>query len=304
MDGIFDFVILVPIISTLELLSIVFSILFMHYSAQYRNQKLSVGWYICGFLFGIWTLLVFMFKRKDFPGPNTKVCYQCGDKYPDSFQMCTRCLIDLPVINPEEKAKEKKRVKIFGTAVIITIVAALFTGILAGVLFAKDIIDGASDIFDEDSRIAVEGVFYDKKGNSYDAWEKVVLYGENGNTYTYTVVEPANAEDDLFALPDYYYIRDDGEKYFTYDCYVSEDGWFYCDKGGLLEPVTEDTSAMSEEELDEYYNSVLESENSEYRYYDYTYKDKNGKLYYSADEASWNEKGELITAENDPAVSK
>lgn len=300
MEAFENLMILIPIISILELLSIVFSILFMHYSAKHRNHQLSVGWYICGFLFGIWTLIVFLIKRKDFPGPKTKVCYQCGRKFPDSFQMCSNCLIDLPVINEEQKKKDEKLTKIFGTAVIVTIVAALITGILSGFLFAKEIMEDPDFGFlDDDNRIAVGGVFYDKKGNSYDEWDKVILYDKDNRTYTYTIEEPENAEDDLFAIPDYYYIRDDGEKYFTYDCYVSEDGWFYCDKGGLLELVTEDTSAMSEEELNEYYNSLLESEDSGYKYYDYAYKDKNGKIYYSADEASWNEKGELITAEND-----
>ena len=200
----------------------------------------------------------------------------------------------------EQKKKDGKLTKIFGTAVIVTIVAALITGILSGFLFAKEIMEEPDfGLLDEDNRIAVGGVFYDKKGNSYDEWDKVILYDKENRTYTYTVEEPENAEDDLFAIPDYYYIRDDGEKYFTYDCYVSEDGWFYCDKGGLLELVSEDTSAMSQEELNEYYNSLLESEDSGYKYYDYAYKDKNGKIYYSADEASWNEKGELITAEND-----
>lgn len=91
MEGILDLMIFAPVMSILQLLSIIFALLFMHYSAQYRNQKLSVGWYICGFLFGLWTVLVFLIKRKDFPGPDKKVCYQCGDKYPDSFQMCSRC---------------------------------------------------------------------------------------------------------------------------------------------------------------------------------------------------------------------
>ncbi|MBQ9914452.1 MAG: hypothetical protein IJO73_09525 [Clostridia bacterium] len=305
MDLFENLMLLIPIISVLELLTIIFSILFMHYSAKHRNHQLSVGWYICGFLFGICTLIVFLVKRKDFPGPETKVCYQCGRKFPDSFQMCSNCLIDLPVIAKEEKEKQRKLTKIFGAAVIVTLTAVLITGIASGFLFAKEIIeDPFSGLLGEDNRISVGGVFYDKKGNSYDQWDKVILYDEENRTYTYTVEEPENTEDELFALADYYYVRDDGEKYFTYDCYVSEDGWFYCDKGGLLEIVTEDTASMSEEELDEYYNSLLEAEDSEYRYYDYAYKDKNGKIYYSADEASWNEKGVLITAENDVSLKE
>ena len=36
------------------------------------------------------------------------------------------------------------------------------------------------------------------------------------------------------------------------------------------------------------------------RYYEDRYIDEEGNLYYYADEVSWNEKGEIITAENDP----
>lgn len=43
MEAFENLMILIPIISILELLSIVFSILFMHYSAKHRNHQLSVG---------------------------------------------------------------------------------------------------------------------------------------------------------------------------------------------------------------------------------------------------------------------
>ena len=37
-----------------------------------------------------------------------------------------------------------------------------------------------------------------------------------------------------------------------------------------------------------------------YKYYNDYYVDEEDNKYYWAEEASWNEKGELITAENDP----
>ena len=41
-------------------------------------------------------------------------------------------------------------------------------------------------------------------------------------------------------------------------------------------------------------------EEQDYRYYYDRYIDKEGNFYYYAEEVSWNEKGEIITAENDP----
>ncbi len=292
-----------PAIGVLEVLIIVFSMLFMHFSAKHRNYQLSLGWYICGVVFGFWTLLIFLIKRKDFPGPKTKVCYQCGRKFPDSFQMCSNCLIDLPVINAEEKNKEKKLSKIFGVSVIVTLISTLITGIVFGATVAKDF----DELLDMIDRIEVNGVFYDKKGNSYEDDKDVLLYDEEGRVYTYTEVEITDEADEageLFTYTDYYYVRDDGEKYSAYDCYVTEDGWFYCDKGGFLEPFEEDTSSMNEEELDAYYQEQLEKSSSEYRYYNYPYTDKEGNIYYNGTEASWNEKGELITAENDVDITE
>lgn len=300
METLLDLALFFPVLSILQLLSMIFSILFMHYSAQYRNRKLSLGWYICGVLFGFWTVIIFLIKRKEFPGPKTKVCYQCERKYPDSFKMCTNCLIDLPDIVPEEKEKQRKLSKGFGIGVIITYVAALIVGIILGVAVGKSVFDVLTGI-DYIERIPVNGVYYDKEGKSYNNDENVALYDEEGRVYMYTVEEAATEEDELLTFDEYYFVRDDGEKYSVYDCYVTEEGWFYCDKGGFLGLFEEDTSSMSQEELDAYYKEQLEDNCAEYKYYDDSiYTDKDGNIYYRADEASWNEKGELITAENAP----
>lgn len=299
MDGFFNFMILIPVLSVLEVTSVIFSLLFMHYSAKYRNKELSVGWYICGFLFGICTLIVFLVKRKDFPGPEAKKCFQCGNNFPDIILECPNCHIMLPEINHDEKKKQKKLGRGFGVAFIITYIAIIIVGILIGV-FWMDNLDSYMDYLDADVRISVDGVFYDKKGNSYEDEDSVLLYDEHGHTYTYTVEEVTDEDDEIFGYEGYYYVRDDGKKYDLYDCYVTEDGWFYCDKAWELEFYSVDTSTMTEEELDEYYDKLMMDDSSkEYKYYDYPYVDKKGNIYYSADEASWNAKGELITAEND-----
>lgn len=275
-----------------EILTAVFVLLFMHYSAKYRNQKLSTGWYVCGILFGLWTVIVFLIKRKYFPGPEAKKCIQCSNNYPDSFQECPNCHIALPEINLDEKRKQKKLSRGFGIAYVITYIVVITVGISFGIYMSECIYDYI-DYLDVDDRISVDGVFYDKMGNSYEDEDSVLLYDEDGHTYLYTV-----EADEAFDYEKTYYIRDDGKKYVSYNCYVTEDGWFYCDKAFILELYSVDTSTMTQEELDEYYDSLM-NDDEEYKYYDYPFVDIEGNIYYSADEASWNEKGELITAKND-----
>ncbi len=271
-------------------LSIIFGLLFMHFSAKHRNQKLSTAWYVCGVLFGLWTVLVFLFKRKDFPGDKVKVCDQCGARFPENFKVCSNCVIDLPENNSEIKQKQKKLSRIFGSAVIVMLILeTVFFGMFIGSI-VNEVLNS-----DEQYRISVDGVFYDKKGNAYEDESRVLLYGEDGKVYKLI----SEASDDDVLSETYFYVSDTGEKYYELDCYVTEDGWFYCDKGGFLEPYSEDTSDMTEEELDEYYENYIDGFYDDYRYYDYPYVDAEGNIYYCAYEASWNEKGELITAEND-----
>ncbi|MBR2957808.1 MAG: hypothetical protein IKL41_04225 [Clostridia bacterium] len=287
----------IPVVAVLEILSVLFSLLFMHYSAKYRNQQLSAGWYVCGILFGFWTIIVFLIKRKDFPGEDAKVCAQCGDVYLKDAVQCPKCGTDLPEANADEKRKQKKLSRIFGAAIVVTFIVAVAVGIIFGVVFSEGVID--DELLDENYRIAVNGVYYDKMGNSYEDETEVLLYDEEGRIYTYTLEEVADKEDDFFSYEEEYYVRDDGKKYLIYDCYVTHDGWFYCDKAYELEMYSPDTSTMTEEELDAYYESNMELYEADYKYYDYPYADEEGNLYYDAFEASWNEKGELITAEND-----
>lgn len=298
MDNIIELAIFIPIIFALEVLMIVFSLLYMHHSAKQLNHKLSPAWYICGVFFGLWTLIIFLVKRKDFPGEGFKTCPSCGAKYPVNYEICSQCLVELPVIDTEKQKKHKKLAKIFGGSIIAMYVLAVIAGIVFGAVLTYYGIDSFMDSTD---RIAVEGVFYDKKGLSYENDNDVLLYDKDGKTYTYTVEKVYNEELEM-EFDEYYYVSDDGKKYAVYDCYVTEDGWFYCDKGYFLEFYLPDTDKMSEEELDAYYQEELEKENGEYKYYNSKYVDKKGNFYYLAYEASWNEKGELITEENDLTI--
>lgn len=291
------------VMNLLSILTTVSGILFMHFSAKHRNYKLSTVWYVCGAIFGLWTVLVFLIKRKDFPGDKVKVCPQCQTAFYSNFVMCPNCLIDLPEYNSEIKQKEKKLSRLFGIAIIVLLMVTVVASLIWGVSMAQDIINN-EDIFDSEEysyRIPVDGVFYDKMGNSYTNEYDVLLYGEDGTVYRY--VEENYAIDGNSYLSGFYK-TEDGKKYYEYDCYVTSDGWFYCDKGGLLDYYSPDTGSMTEEELDEYYNNQMDSLYKDYRYYDEPFVDSDGNFYYYALEASWNEKGELITAENDVSIIK
>ena len=301
MDKMSDMMTLSPIISLLGIAGTICCVLYMHYSAQHRNHKLSTAWYVCGVIFGFWTVLVFLLKKKDFPGPDFKTCPSCGNKCPVNYEVCNRCLYELPSVNTEEKAKEKKLSKIFGIGIIVSCVLSTVMSFAFMGSMMKDIMGIFDEFSDYGSRIAVDGVYYDKNGIAYEDENDVLLYDEQGRTYVYTVESEEDCEE-IFYCEEEYYVRDDGEKYYAYDCYVTEDGWFYCDKAYALEYYYVDRESMSEEELDAFYKQQMEDDDKPYRYYDDYLVDAEGKIYYAAFEASWNEKGELITAENDPTL--
>ncbi len=297
-----------PILALVGMMTTAFCVLFMHYSAQHRNHKLGIGWYVCGVLFNIWTVLIFLLKRKDFPGPDLKVCPSCGNRCPLSYEVCNRCLVELPEVNSEEKVKQKKLSKTFGIGIIILEIASLLSGAVIGSTMMSQMFDIIGDFeywddYSESYRIAVDGVYYDKKGIAYENETEVPLYDKEGRAYTYTVETNENADEYVYYSEEEYYVRDDGEKYFAYDCYVTEDGWFYCDKAYTLEYYYPDTEKMTDAELDAYYQLQINQKGDGYRYYYDYLVDADGNKYFTAYEASWNENGELITAENDPTIA-
>lgn len=296
-----------PILSIVGILATAFGLLFMHFSAQHRNHKLGMGWYVCGILFNFWTVLVFLLKRKNFPGPDLKVCPSCGNRCPLSYEVCNRCLVELPEVNTEEKAKQKKLSKIFGIGFVVTWLASAIAGIVMVTTMTQSVFDLIGDYdyvgdYSESYRIAVDGVYYDKKGNGYENEADVPVYDKEGRIYTYQ--EQTETDEDGYEYVEFYYVRDDGERYYESDCYVTADGWFYCDMAGVLEYYYPDTENMTPEELEAYYKDQMENSRKAYRYYDYYLYDKDGNIYYCIYEASWNEKGELITAENDPTLTE
>ena len=276
----------------LKFISVIVGILYMHYEAAYRNKKLSSVWYICGLFFSFPTLIVFLATKKSFPGEDVKVCPQCGDKFFQRFEICPKCLIELPSVDSDEKITQKKRSRISG--IIVIVLYSLI--VILGCIFNSSIFDGILE--DEFGyRIAVDGVYYDKMGNMYEDETDVLFYDEEGNAYFYAAV-PSEIEP---LSEDYYYMNESGDKFYELDCYVTADGWFYYDEDGSL--YTINTDNMTEEEADEYFDEYIGSVlTDEYRYYYFPYTDGEGNVYYPAYEASWNAEGELITAENDASI--
>lgn len=298
-------------------------LLFMHFSAKYRNYKLSLGWYIAGFLFPLITAFVFLSKRKKFPGPKMKVCPFCGDKFPDVYQVCGRCLVELPENQQEEKKKEKLIAKIsgwifttlFAGGAVVTVAALVITA-----MYIFDSIDGLDPtLLSDSSRISCltedgSRVYYDKKGNAYEDGYDVPLYGKDGEVYTYLV----NEKVDEYGYTETYYVSESGDCYDSYYCYVDEDGYFFFDEDEkivypeylyeddyedfdpdavadkLITAPPETFRGMIDFFIEEFFGAL------KYKYYNDYYVDEEDNKYYWAEEASWNEKGELITAENDP----
>ena len=287
-----------PVISVLNVLSIVSVILYMNYTAKYKNQDLSVAWYILGVFFPLPVAVAFAIKSKKFRHENTKVCSQCGDKYPETFSMCSRCLIELPELDAPERMKKKKLGKIFGVIfALVTVASVVVLGLLLSTVY--DLTMGMADAFDSNYRIGItdengETVYYDREGNTYTDPYAVVLYGKNGEIYTYTTVDDASSGNDAFYFETQVYVDQDGNEYDPYNSYVDENGYFFYDEN--FEIVWDDSDYDYEEEDDS--EDWFDYEN--YRYYQDRYFDDDGNIYYYADEVSWNEKGEIITAENDP----
>ena len=292
------FAIVAPIIQVLRILTAVFVILYMHYTAKYKNHNLPIVWYILGFFLPLPVAVVFAIKSKKFRHENTKVCSQCGDKYPETFTMCSRCLIDLPELNNSKRMQKKKLGRLFGVLFVVSVVAFVVTLGYYMVNVYNRTMEWV-DTLESIDRIGItdengQTVYYDKKGNTYTDPNAVVLYGKNGDVYTYIVVGEESDEDDAFYFESQVYIDQDGNEYDPSNCYVDEDGYFFYDKN--YEVVWDDSGYGYDDKID--FNDFFDEES--YRYYQDRYTDENGNYYYHAEDASWNEKGEIITAENDP----
>lgn len=275
------------------------AMLYMHFTAKYKNQDLSLGWYIFAFFFPVLAAIVFAIKSKKFRHENSKVCSQCGDKYPETFSMCSRCLIELPDLDDPKRMQKKKLGKIFALVLAVVTVATIVMSVVFGVAIIEEAINLSE--YNESDRIAIETVagetlYFDKMGEVYYQADHVPLYDRDGEIYTRIIQEVEDVEfGGTYKVA--YYVDSQDNEYDPYNCYVDEDGYFYYDENYEIDW---DYSDYDEEDLEDLEDSEEWFDEENYRYYQDRYVDEEGKIYYYADQASWNEKGELITAENDP----
>lgn len=263
------------------ILSSVTAVLIIFFSTKYRNGNHKVLYYVFAVLFPVITLIVFAIKRKEMNGVGMKVCPSCGRKYPREFVTCYQCNVELPEY-------DEKKPKLYKTlAIVMSVIFAVSTvGSIA--VNTVNAIQSVKSFFSEDGeaegffgpfdfddtaspyqRIAVPSengnkVYYDKKGIAYENADDVVLYSENGVSYTYS-----NATDR--------YEGSDGSHTDIYFSYVNSDGWLVVDEEDIYS---------------------VNKTNGEY-YYDYYYVDDDGEKYYDAEFASWTKDGKLITSDKD-----
>ncbi len=257
------------------------AILFIYFSSKYRNTEAQVKWYVLAFFFPFITSMVYLSQQKRYnKNIGKKVCPCCGDKYPPNFEICSRCLVELPEVD----VKKQKLHKTLATAFLCAFIAFFLLDLVGGSVAVSEVvkdITGLSDVLDDaddySDKIAVENedgeaVYYDRLGIEYYDSLEVLLYDKDDNMY-----------------------------YFTYDggklCFYKEDGEYewkdenlllaeYCfvDKDGFFVYLEENTPVKSASEDTEYY-------------FDAPYTDEEGNVYYSALEASWNSDSELITSD-------
>ena len=152
---------------------------------------------------------------------------------------------------------------------------------------------GVASLYTADERFTA---YYDKEGKAYTDPNEVVIYGKDGEVYT--PVFETDVLDGIFSGENEYeylsyYADNDGNKYDIYLCYVDEEGYFYFDE--------DEEIFYDEANYEEYFGDSEDYIDEEtYRYYYDRYIDYDGNIFYWAEEVSWNEKGEIITAENDP----
>ena len=281
----FDILILI-----LAALTRVFSILYIVFSCKHYNEDLSVGSCILAVFFPLIAVIIQLSRKKHFQGEGMKICRQCGEKLPPSFEVCPRCLASLDPYD-EKKSNSSKTLStvMLGVFSVSKAVLVISVVLLVGIC-TKSILDTTNDMVRQYQRVSVtvdgKQMYFDKKGNSYENEEDVVLYAKDGTKYIYDA-------------DTYCYVSDKNEEFEIDYCYVDSDGWFYYDEDGSLicktpdvaDDVNEDFYSMKDKSIEEYLSGILSLD--DFR----TYYDEKGNRYCAAAVASWNEKGELITTD-------
>lgn len=125
---------------------------------------------------------------------------------------------------------------------------------------------------DVQNKLAFNGGYFDRYGRFYSSELLVKYYSQDGKSYTYySVVDfDAENEDDY---KKYYLVDNEGNLYRYSDCFIDSDGWLCINKTGKYK--------MQEENV---------------------YKDSNGKVYTKPFATNWDDKGNLISVEEQKEI--
>lgn len=239
---------------------------------QNRNRVL---WMIGTFILSTITAIIYAFTdyRKKPETKQVKICCNCSFENDLNNSVCNVCGANQfrPAENANENIKTPKNAgkALCIIAVIFFIASFVFAGINSGTVIKHTIGNEALlQIHHYPYGMDDEKIYFDKKGNTYaDEWD-VLYYDENENTYLYTI-------ENSYA---YFKNTKTGEKYPSYNCYVTTYGFLYYD---------------SEEKIHSKINMFADDFDSQYA----SYTDDEGNRYYPADSVSWDDEGILIDSQ-------
>lgn len=226
--------------------------------------------------------IVYAIKRKG-EKKELKVCRSCGTKASAYSAKCPKCggLFLMDYTPP--KAKQLKT-----ASIILCVIALIAFGVNQAYSLPSEIEDIKSEIMGAenpedveedyvddygDSIISSSGLFYDKNGYAYSNYEDVEFYDINGNTYIHVNID--NKTD--ATTKNHFKNTETGEELFIGCCYVDSDGYFCFIDDNSLSPLSNDKY--------EYYAQTDNEEQVEL--VNVTFEDKDGNLYYRADQVSW-----------------
>lgn len=258
---------------------IIFKVLFMlaiGFDCKARGDNKQSMWMILCFFFPLPAGIVYGCTRNKNNQAYNKFCPNCGAVLHPAANFCPNCNnMNLVINEPKDSAKNTKTSKtLFGVSVAFYVCA-----VIAYVVFIMSVVSmtiGTVDSVLDNSMNALEEkynddthygyivddkiVYYDREGNVYFDDDDVLYYDKNGATYTY--------DDD-----DYSFEGETGVRYDYAYCFVDSDGYFIYDAEGYQ---------------NDYNAAITFNERTG------DYCDKDGNIYYYADEVSWDSEGTMV----------
>lgn len=255
------------------------------FDCKEKGIKRRTMWMILTLLFPLPAAIIYACVRNGEEKENYKKCNTCGATLAEQVDYCAGCGGN--VFTPCEVEKKQKYANNSKTCLIVSIASYVVAiACIVGFAFnafsmvdntlggAMDGIkgsiiggaDGWSDNYDYDASYHfgydVDGktVYYDREGKSCTDDMAVIYYDKQNNTYTF---------DD----ENYEFVGSDGKTYMSGYSYVDANGYFYFDAAGY----------ENESKSTIYYSAMSDS-----------YVDKDGNIYFSAIDVSWDKDGNLV----------